>query len=888
MNEAMALSIRIYRKLARAFPEEFRRAHGNELVQTTEDLIYESAKRRGVLGLILLMFRILADLAIRVPIEHAAELWQDTRYASRRLMASPAFAVAAVLSVGCGIGMGTSVFSQLDGFIFRPVPAISDSPSLVAVRAAVSFPVYESFRDQSEQFSDIAAYIGPVPLARNDTHPTVRHWGQFVTPNFFEVLGTKMQAGRAFSSDESSPGIEPVAVISDRFWREQMSSGQDVVGKTVRLNGRIVTVIGVAAHEFQGPSPLMNSADIWIPVTTDPAFAPELGGNVLADKKRGVFSVLGRLRPGVVQSEAEAKLDTLAKQINDAKPGSSEVRGRQVALLPGGRRLPIRDSDLPTMIAVPSVLVGLMLWITCSNVGTILLARSHARRKEIAVRLSLGASRSRLIRQLLTESVLLAVLGGIAGFLIAVWMQNWSNRYMKDFFPSFVDFNVTLDWKALLFTFGLSLLSGIMFGLTPALQATRSDLTQSLKPGSSSRLGSFRWFGARNMLVLQQVAGSLMLLLITGFVVLGIQRTSSVDPGFDSRNLYMMSVDPLRDGYSPDEAETWFARIRERVKRLPGVAEAGLAYYAPVGPRSKSADIRFQSDMNSIQQTLKSISVERVGLGYFETTGLAILHGRSFVESDTGGNRVVVNETMAKQIWPGQVPLGRDVEIDGKHFEVIGVVKDINGGGVFAIPTPGAFQMMTPEDYRRPAAHGMVVMIRGMGGVDVIGAVRQDLASTDSDLTIFNAGSVREEIDRALYLVRATMLIYGGMGFFGLILAAVGLAGVTSYAVVQRTKEIGIRLALGATKTDVLKLVVREGAILVIVGTVIGQALAWGLTRALSSWFNGLGDMTKTSTNDPLLLFGAPVLLAGLTMIACYLPARRSIHIDPAITLREE
>jgi predicted permease len=815
-------------------------------------------------------------------------LWQDIKFAIRVLAGSPGLVVAAAVSVGCGIGMGTTIFSQLDGFIFRPVPAIQNSPNLVGMRAPTSYPVYEAFRDSSEQFSDAAAYMGPIPLARNDVHPSVRLWGQFVSPNYFQVLGTAAIQGRTFGPDETKRGIQPVAVISDKLWRQQLDSSNQVVGQTLRLNGRPVTIIGVAAPQFQGASPLMSSADIWMPVTVDPTFAPELGNNVLQDKRQNAFAIIGRLRPGIVSSEAEAKLDAMLKQVSEIKGDDASKRGRQVVFVPGGRRLPIRDADLPATLGVPIVLVGLMLWIACSNVGTMLVARAHARRKEIAIRLSLGADRKRLIRQLLTESLLLAMLGGLVGIVIALWLQTWSARAMKDFTPDFVNFEYRLDWRALIFTFLLTLVAGMMFGLAPALQSTRGDLTQALKKGSAWKIGGFRWFGTRNVLVLQQVAGSLMLLLITGFVVLGIQRTTSVDAGFDTNNLYMMSVDPLRDGYSVEATDTWMSRIRERVKRIPGVIDASLSYYAPVGARSAGASARTKSDVDSLQEALRAVQIEKVGLGYFETTGIAILRGRGFIERDGKESHVIINETMAKQTWPNQDPIGRDVVLNDKHYDVVGVARDFNSGGLFAVSQPGAFQLLTSEDYRRPATHGTVLLIRSVGGVDVTSAIRQDLASTDPNLTVFNISNAKYEVDRALYLTRVTMFIYGGMGVFGLILAAVGLAGVTSYAVVQRTKEIGIRSALGATKLDILRLVTREGAVLIIVGSVIGQALAYGVTRALSSWFNPLADMTKTSTKDPVLLFGAPLLLAGLAMIACYLPARRATHIDPCTALREE
>ncbi len=424
-----------------------------------------------------------------------SQIWQDVKFAVRVLAGSPGLVLAAAISVGCGIGMGTTIFSQLDGFIFRPVPAINDSPSLVAMRGATSYPVYEAFADKSEQFSNLAAYMGPIPLARNDSHPSVRLWGQFVSPNYFDVLGTTAIQGRVFGPDETNRGIQPVVIISDRLWREQFGASAQIVGQTIRLNGRPVTIIGVAAPQFQGASPLMSLADIWMPVTVDPTFAPELANNILEDKKQNSFAIIGRLRPGVVSSQAEAKLDAILKQVSDIKGDDAAKRGRQVVFVPGGRRLPIRDADLPATLGVPIVLVGLMLWIACSNVGTMLVARAHARRKEIAIRLSMGANRIRLIRQLLTESLLLALLGGVVGIVIALWLQNWSASAMKDFTPDFMSFDYRLDWRALIFTFLLTLAAGLMFGLAPALQSTRGDLTQALKKGSTWHVAGFRWFG---------------------------------------------------------------------------------------------------------------------------------------------------------------------------------------------------------------------------------------------------------------------------------------------------------------------------------------------------------------------------------------------------------
>jgi predicted permease len=844
-------------------------------------------------------------------------LLADLRHAVRALAASPGFTMTAVFSIGLGIGLGASIFSQLEALVFRAPPGLSEPEGLASVNRPVSFPTYEAFRDESGQFRDVAAYMGPIALAWKDSQPPSRIWGQFVTPNYFRVLGASASRGRVFGDSEHltavggpsgceeaaerctalnrtvgptlTRNIAPVAIVSDRFWRERLNSDPAVIGKTLRLNGKPVTILGVGTPKFGGASPLLTPADIFIPLSVERSFAPELGEMLFQDKKKTVFNVIGRLAGGVTMPTAQAALDTVVRRFEEPRPGEPEVRGRRISVLPGGRQLPIRDEDLGVLLTVPLILVGLVLWIACSNVGTMTLARFSRRNRDIAIRLALGSGRSRIIRALLTETLLLALLGGVLGLTFAV-LVNRAYGSFRDIVPGYGEVDLRISSAGLAFTFVLSLASGLLFGTVPAIRATRSDLVQALKPGAKWQLAHFRWFSWRNVLVLQQVAGSLALLLLTGFIVLGLQKATSVDVGIQTSNLYMMSLDPIRDGYSSERTQSFFNSLQERTRRIKGVADAALSYSVPIGMRSQTANVQMRGQfeaLNEPQRLTATVEINRVGAGFFETAQLPILSGRSLTEHDAAAHHVVVNETLAKQYWPGQAAIGKTIDLEGQRSEVAGVARDINVYLMGIVP-PTVFQLMSPDDYKAPSSQGITLMVRGTPNADILGQVRKELSITDPDLTVFNATSANNEVSRALYLARYSALIYGGIGLFGLILAAVGLGGVTAYTVVQRNKEIGIRVALGATKFGILRLVTREGIVLVLTGTAIGFAAAFIIMRILAAWINAVTQITKTTTSNPLLLIGAPALLASLTLIACFLPARRSLHVNPVSALRDE
>lgn len=887
-GEAASRLVRAYRWLARGFPEEFQRAHGNELVELSGDLIRHVAERQGWTGLLPFAVRIFGDLIMRLIVELSAELWQNVKFSLRTLRKSPGFAAVSIVSLGMGIGMATSVYSQLESTIFRAVPEVREPQGLVRFQRPASYPDYEDYRDHSGQFAQLTAYLAPVPFVVNTGAGSERVWGHLVTADYFAVLGTAPYLGRMIGPEDKASGL-PVAVVSHRYWRDKLSSRREVVGGTLRINNQAVTVIGIAPPDFLGASPLLAAGDLFLPTTMQTRVAPELGSGALTDRKVAAFQLIGRLKAGVAVKDAENALDTMARQMErERQDPEKDRKGRRVTLLPGGRLFPMRDEDLPAVTAFPAVLVALMLWIASANVATMLLARALARRKEIAVRLAVGAGRGRIVRQLLTESVLLALAGGVVGIVFAVW-SNSTVEWLRPLIPNFVDLKIETSATAMVLTFALALVTGVLFGLAPALGATNADIASSLKSGGQHR--SYRWYSTRNMLVLQQVAGSLALLLVTGFVILGFNRSANVDFGFETANLYSMSLDPVRDGYSASQAREFFAALPAKVRALPGVASASLTQSLPLNPFGGESIVATKQDLlNSSAQAVRTTHIERVGAGYFETAGIGIVSGRSFrTEDERDDTRVaIVNETMAKNVWPQANPVGQTVDLKGKRFEVIGVARDIRSGLMIDQISNGAYLPLEPAAFAHPSHQGVTLLVRAQPGVEITTPIRRLVGSIDPDLSVFNAGSMTSQVNNLLFVVKITTMTYGAIGLFGLILAAIGLAGVTAYAVVQRTKEIGIRMALGARRIDVLRIVMREGAWMVAAGTVFGFAAAYALVRAMTTFLTALSSVLRTSIGDPVLVVGAPLLLGTLTLAACYWPARRSTKIDPLAALREE
>jgi predicted permease len=539
------------------------------------------------------------------------------------------------------------------------------------------------------------------------------------------------------------------------------------------------------------------------------------------------------------------------------------------------------------------------------NLANMQLARATARRREVAIRLSVGASRFRLIRQLLTESILLSLCGGAAGLAFAYWAASGFRRVKLPFsFP--VNFDLTPDWHVLLLTFAIAMMAGVGFGLVPALAATRTDLASTLKEGALAQMRGHRRFGMRNLLMVGQVAGSLTLLMIAGFVVLGFNKTSNVEIAFDPNTMYLLSLDPVRDGYSPEQATKLFDNLLDRLKGAPGVQDVVLASAPPFSPQAGIYNLSAPAEGGMAEQVVAGVAKQTVGAGYFSAVNVKMLAGREFDLRDqrtepSPGKALpaVLNQTAVQAFFGGRDPVGRRISDAGKSYEVVGVVKDLSapmsqsgrgsqvGSGAMAI-VPVVYLPFTRNDFAHPPGGGMIVMVRGSAGAagDTMQRVRAEIATIDPNLVLFNVRTLGEQVRDTVSYLRLTSMIYGGIGMFGLILAAIGLAGVTAYSVARRRKEIGIRMALGAKRTQVLRLVLREGGLLVVFGCAFGMAAAFALSRALLSTL--FGPTLAAGAKDPRLIFGAPLLLAALAMLACYLPARKSTQIDPLKALREE
>jgi predicted permease len=525
------------------------------------------------------------------------------------------------------------------------------------------------------------------------------------------------------------------------------------------------------------------------------------------------------------------------------------------------------------------------------NLANMLIARGANRRKELAIRLAVGASRFRLIRQMMSEGILLSLLGGTAGFALAYGLGVLNAHFTPPMTVP-VQSNFELDGRAAVFAFGLAILCGIGFSLVPALQATKADLTPALKEGSALQLPGYRRIGLRNLLMVAQVAASLMLLLMTGFLVIGISKGSSIQTKFDSHTMYLLSLDPVRDGYAPEKAQALFEKLPEWLKAAGPVRSVALAAQAPFSSEMEPTPLAAESSPES-SRVLQSVVEQTVGAGYFATLNEPMLAGREFEERDQRGHAdgsktlpAVLSESAERKLFGNQDALGKHVRDDRRSYEVVGVVRDLRDVQGFSQST--MYLPLTPRDFARPPAGGMTVMLRSDAGPDVLKAIQNQIAFVEPNLNVFDVQTLDAYLDRSRSALRFSIQTYAGIGVFGLILAAIGLAGITAYSVAQRRKEIAIRTALGASRAQVLGLVLREGAALVSVGTVLGFLGAIALAKIVSALTSIFVDALKVGTGDPFLLIGAPVLLAAVTMLACYIPAHRSAQLDPLKALREE
>ncbi len=886
MRDQVKFSLRLYRALARAFPHEFQVLYGEDLERAGVDAAPEIWRRHGIWGLV----RLLADIALRLAAEYLSELRADTKYALRMLAKSPGYAAVGIFSLTIGIGVCSFFFGEFNGLIMHPPAGVTNRAGLIGLDTPVPYTYFERYREQ-QGVASAAAFTDAVPFAvvresEKDTR-SERLFGLVVSPEYFSVLGMLPEQGRFFQAGGAQPETAPVVVISDRFWRTHLNSDPQAIGQALRVDGHLTTVLGVAPQDFHGVWPI-QAADLFVPVTSGASIAPELAANA----KPQACHVVIRLAPGSNPRTVEATLDAVTQRLDLEKPGAGNVHSaRHVRFLSVNGIAPLPAAARAMVFAYISVLLGLVLSLACANLANLLLARSAQRRKEIAIRLSVGAGRFRLIRQLLTESIIISLAGGAGGFVLAYLLANqvFTSRLVSSLFLQANLASLRPDLGVLLLTLAVALITGVGFGLAPALATTRTDVATTLKQGALTPLRGYRRFGLRNLLVVYQVAGSLTLLLVTGYIIFGFGRSYRMDPGFDTRGVDLFQLDPSRDGYSKEQTAALYEKLPRDLSKLASVHAVTLADAVPFADIVSTAPNVHFSVPGAYGDLLRDAVRQRIGLGYFSTLGVPLVRGREFSELDrnpaSGAIPVVIDETAQQSFFSRQDPVGKLLRDESHTYVVLGVARNVKVG--FAAPNPVStvFVPFTAQP-STSVDPGATIIVRGTAA-NTMSDVRNTIASLDPRLTVFNAGTVDERLGQFTAILHLSWSIYGGIGVFGLILACIGLAGVTAYAVARRRKEIGIRMALGARSAQVLRLVLREGVVMVAIGSVFGFFGAFLVYRVLAHGLFSAANLAD-STKDPLLLLGAPLLLASLALLACYLPARRAARIDPLASLREE
>ena len=809
-------------------------------------------------------------------------LFQDLRYGSRQLLKRPGFTFLAIISIALGVGANTSIFSLVDTVLLRPLPVYNASELQElygtlhngADTTIQSYLNYKDYRDRNQVFSGLLAYrIVVASLSHNGNNERV--WGAVVSGNYFDVLGVRPALGRGFLPEEDqTPNSHPVVVLSHGCWQKRFASDPSVVGRTVSLNNVAFTVIGIAPKGFIGTE-VAFAPEMWVPMMMASVIEP--GSKWLEQRDSDNMFVVGRLKPGVTKTQAEASLQAITLEMGKEHP--AENAGRGLKLIPPGLFIPeIRDP----VFAFASVLIAvgaLVLLLACVNLANLLLARATERRKEIAIRLAVGASRARLVRQLLTESIMLALAGGAIGILLAAWINHLvaTIKLPTDFA---LVFDLRIDWRVISFTLGLSLLTGVLFSLLPALQSSKPELVPALKDESS--MGGFRRSRLRNILVVAQVSLSLVLLISAGLIVRSLQEAQRMRPGFNPENAVALSFDVGLQGYDEAKGRAFQKQVLERIRALPGIEAAALTDNIPLSLNYSNTTIYLEGQPAASSSELPLAIPTSVSPDYFRTMGIA-LRGRDFTElEDKPEMRVaIVNETFARRFFPEQEAIGKRFNFSGADkpfWEIIGVCGDGKYNSLGEQAKPALFRPQL-RDYSTTVA--LVARTRNDPRT-ALTAMQHEMRSLDSTLPLYEVKTLTEHMKIPLFPARMAAGALGSFGVLALVLAAVGIYGVMSYVVAGRTREIGLRMALGAQKGNVLSLILRQGMTLAFIGFVIGLTIAFFATRLLKSVLYGV------SAADPGTFLGVTFLLASVALLACWLPARRATRVDPMTALRAE
>ena len=813
------------------------------------------------------------------------ELIRDIRFGFRLLARNPGFAMTAVLVLALGIGATTSIFSLANALLWKPLPL--DKPhELVWVFTAIpgnshttsSYLNYRYYREENEVLSGlVASHIFATSLKAD--RPAEQVWAIAVSDNYFEVLGIAPELGRVFRSSGSSDPAQTL-VLGHKYWERRFGSSTEILGKTVFLSGHAFEVVGVLPEEFEGMVPGIR-ADILLPVEMVNTLRP--GGEWLGREVRWL-QMIGRRKPGVPLDQARAQMEVLAGRLSTAFPEENEEAGVRLVPVPEGH--PDLRGEAESFSGFLLATVALVFLISCANVANLLLTRSAARTREMAVRAALGAGRLRIVRQLLTESVLLTLFGGAAGLIVAVWVGGLLQG-VRPPIPAPIGITLGLDWRVLLSAFLTAVVAGCLAGMAPAFQSLRLDLISTIK-GTDTKPGkSGRPWSLRNLFVVSQIAMSAVLLLAGGLMLRSLWSTYVSDPGFSLRNGFRLTLNPGQQGYSDAEGLQLFRDLRERAEALPGVTSVMLTHRVPLGNGPRRIPLWREDQLQPEGEPEIRARHYVVSPGYFRTIGTPLLAGRDFSLADRQGTPpvAIVNQALAERLWAGGNPLGQRIQIGlpgGEEGPILAEIIGVAAGSKYVSWNENAephLFLPLEQNFRSD----LTLVARTLGDPKpLLVSARRIVEELDPHLAAFQTMTFEEHLSRSRWVVRTGLALFGGLGLAGVLVAAIGLYGVLAYSVTQRSRELAIRMALGAQRQDVLRLVVREGLGLSLLGLGIGLPLSVAAGRILSVALVGI------ESYDPLTLAGTAFFLVCVVLLACYIPAKRAMNTNPMAVLRHE
>jgi len=829
-------------------------------------------------------------------------LLQDVRFALRGLRKNKGLACVIALSIGLALGANTTVFTWLESLVLNPYPHIAGADRLVALNTAnadgssvgeppISWPEFQDWRERTNSFAGMAAWsVTRFNLRAGAGRQGEPVWGLMVSCDYFNVLGVSAALGRALLSEEERNAAR-VAVISHNFWQRHFGGDPNIIGRPVTLNNVEVTVVGVAPPRFAGTF-IGLGFDIWVPVTLEPQMTPRgtAGGDRMRDRRERWLQAVARLKPGVTLAQANAELQSVARRISEANGETPPTLARAKWL-----REQVLGSLLTPLFGALLAIAGLVLLIACANVANLLLARAVTRQREIGIRLALGAGRWRIVRQLLTESLLLAVLGGMVGLLIALWGRDLFPLFIPDV-PQQVAINIAFNARVIGFAALLTALTAVVFGLVPALRATTSggtDIVSALKEegrgagaGRSNRPGRSPRLWMRSALVVSQVAMSFVTLYCAGMFVRSLRAAQTMDPGFaDPGRVLLVSTDVHQARLAEADGLAVTDLLLERVRALPGVVSASFATMVPLGFGGHSYSGTIIEGYSPLPD--EQVSIERVIVsdGYFETMGIPIVSGRGVTSLDRrdGARVAVVNEAFARLYWPGQDPIGKRLDQGLGWATVVGVAKDSKYRYLSEPPYPVVYWALAQRYETNLTLH----IRTAQEPVALTESVRREFTAINPDLPFLDPRTLRQFISAPNFVPFIGAACSGGFGALALLLAAIGMYGVLAYAVSQRRREIAIRMALGATSRDVMRLILERGVKLTLIGVAVGTGFALAAGRLLSSQLLS-SQLLQVGPGGPLMFIAVTLLLAGVASLACWIPARKATKVDPMIALRCE